>query len=83
MKKEDITRFKKYQREVSELMTGLILNNRRVEELIDKFMEKIKDIIFGRSLLDLPQSIKLKGKFLEKYSGHEIEKNFVEKIFFK
>ena len=82
MKSSDITRFKKYQREVSELMTGLRLDNRRVEELIDEIYGKNKRLSYLEgSLLRLAAKYKIKREnFLEKYSGHEIEKSLLRKF---
>tara|TARA_B100002051_G_scaffold66715_1_gene63288 strand:+ start:1835 stop:3829 length:1995 start_codon:yes stop_codon:yes gene_type:complete len=82
MKSSDITRFKKYQREVSELMTGLRLDNRRVEELIDEIYGKNKRLSYLEgSLLRLAAKYKIKREnFLEKYSGHEIEKSLMRKF---
>ena len=82
MKSSDITRFKKYQREVSELMTGLRLDNRRVEELIDEIYGKNKRLSYLEgSLLRLAAKYKIKREnFLEKYSGHEIEKSLLRKL---
>ncbi len=82
MKSADITRFSRYQKEVSEIMRSLRLDNRRVEELIDEIYGKNRRLSYLEgSLLRLAAKYKIKReKFLEKYTGHEIEKNWLRKL---
>ena len=82
MKSSDVTRFIRYQREVSDLMRGLRLDNRRVEELIDEIYGKNRRLSFLEgSLLRLATKYKIKREnFLEKYTSHEIEKNWLRKM---
>jgi len=76
--------FFKYQKEVSDIMRGLRLNNKRVEELIDELYGKNKRLSFLEgSLIRLAEKNKIKrDKFLELYTGHEIEKSLIRKMSF-
>ena len=82
MKNSDATRLNKYQSEVSEIMRGLRLDTRRVEELIDEIYGKNRRLSYLEgSLLRLAAKNKIKReKFLEKYVDHEIEKNWLRKL---
>ena len=77
-------KFFKYQKEVSDIMRGLRLDNNRVEELIDELYGKNKRLSFLEgSLIRLAEKNKIKrDKFLELYTGHEIEKSFIRKMSF-
>ena len=84
LKTADLNRFARYQSEVSSLMRGLRLENKRVEELIDEIYGKNRRLSFLEgSLIRLAAKYKIKReKFLEKYRGHEIEKNWIRKLSF-
>ncbi|HIG08154.1 MAG TPA: RNA polymerase sigma factor RpoD [Alphaproteobacteria bacterium] len=77
-------KFFKYQKEVSDIMRGLRLDNNRVEELIDELYGKNKRLSFLEgSLIRLAEKNKIKrDKFLELYTGHEIEKSLIRKMSF-
>jgi len=82
MKNADIVRLNKYQLEVSNIMRGLRLDTRRVEELIDEIYGKNRRLSYLEgSLLRLAAKNKIKReKFLEKYVNHELEKNWLRKL---
>ena len=82
IKTSDINRFVRYQQEVSGVMRGLRLENKRVEELIDEIYGKNRRLSFLEgSIIRLAAKYKIKReKFLEKYIGHEIEKNWLRKL---
>ena len=78
----DQNKFFKSQKEVSDIMRGLRLDNKRVEEIIDEVYGKNKRLIFLEgSLIRLAAKNKIKkDKFLEAYSGREIEKDLLRKM---
>jgi RNA polymerase primary sigma factor len=78
----DQNKFFKSQKEVSDIMRGLRLDNKRVEEIIDEVYGKNKRLIFLEgSLIRLAAKNKIKkDKFLEVYSGREIEKDLLRKL---
>ncbi|MDB9762024.1 RNA polymerase sigma factor RpoD [Alphaproteobacteria bacterium] len=78
----DQNKFFKSQKEVSDIMRGLRLDNKRVEEIIDEVYGKNKRLIFLEgSLIRLAAKNKIKkDKFLEAYTGREIEKDLLRKL---
>ena len=81
-KNTDQNKFYKLQKEVSDIMRGLRLDTNRVEELIDELYGKNKRLSFLEgSLIRLAAKNKIKrDKFLDLYTGHEIEKNLLRKL---
>ena len=81
-KSTDQNKFFKSQKEVSDIMRGLRLDNKRVEEIIDELYGKNKRLIFLEgSLIRLAGKNKIKrDKFLEAYTGREIEKDLLRKL---
>ena len=81
-KSTDQNKFFKSQKEVSDIMRGLRLDNKRVEEIIDELYGKNKRLIFLEgSLIRLAGKNKIKrDKFLEAYSGREIQKDLLRKL---
>ena len=78
----DQNKFFKSQKEVSDIMRGLRLDNKRVEELIDELYGKNKRLIFLEgSLIRLAGKYRIKrDKFLEAYLGREINKDLLRKL---
>ena len=78
----DQKKFYKYQKEVSDIMRGLRLDNKRVEQLIDELYGKNRRLIFLEgSLIRLAKKNKIKrDKFLEHYVGNEIQKDLLRKF---
>jgi len=78
----DQNKFFKSQKEVSDIMRGLRLDNNRVEELIDELYGKNKRLIFLEgSLIRLAGKYRIKrDKFLEAYLGREINKDLLRKL---
>ena len=78
----DQNKFFKSQKEVSDIMRGLRLDNKRVEEIIDELYGKNKRLTFLEgSLIRLAGKNKIKrDKFLEAYSGREIQKDLLRKL---
>ena len=78
----DQNKFFKSQKEVSDIMRGLRLDTERVEELIDELYGKNKRLIFLEgSLIRLAGKYKIKrDKFIEAYSGREINKDLLRKL---
>ena len=81
-KSADQNKFFKSQKEVSDIMRGLRLDNKRVEEIIDELYGKNKRLTFLEgSLIRLAGKNKIKrDKFLEAYSGREIQKDLLRKL---
>ena len=81
-KSTDQKKFFKSQKEVSDIMRGLRLDNKRVEEIIDELYGKNKRLTFLEgSLIRLAGKNKIKrDKFLEAYSGREIQKDLLRKL---
>ena len=81
-KNTDQNKFYKLQKEVSDIMRGLRLDTNRVEELIDELYGKNKRLSFLEgSLIRLAAKNKIKrDKFLDLYTGHEIEKDLLRKL---
>mgnify|MGYP006078716151 CR=1 FL=1 len=81
-KSTDQNKFFKSQKEVSDIMRGLRLDNKRVEEIIDELYGKNKRLTFLEgSLIRLAGKNKIKrDKFLEAYSGREIQKDLLRKF---
>ena len=81
-KSTDQNKFFKSQKEVSDIMRGLRLDNKRVEEIIDELYGKNKRLTFLEgSLIRLAGKNKIKrDKFLEAYSGREIQKDLLRKL---
>ena len=81
-KSADQNKFFKSQKEVSDIMRGLRLDNKRVEELIDELYGKNKRLIFLEgSLIRLAGKYRIKrDKFLEAYLGREINKDLLRKL---
>jgi len=81
-KNTDQKKFFKSQKEVSDIMRGLRLDNDRVEEIIDELYGKNKRLIFLEgSLIRLAGKNKIKrDKFLEAYTGREIQKSLMKKL---
>ena len=82
IKSKDQNKFFKSQKEVSDIMRGLRLDNKRVEEIIDELYGKNKRLTFLEgSLIRLAGKNKIKrDKFLEVYSGREIQKDLLRKL---
>tara|TARA_Y100001936_G_scaffold69515_1_gene68529 strand:- start:57 stop:2039 length:1983 start_codon:yes stop_codon:yes gene_type:complete len=81
-KDTDKNKFYKSQHEVSNIMRGLRLDTNRVEELIDELYGKNKRLssLEGRLIrLAVKNKIK-KDKFLELYTGKEIQKDLLRKL---
>ena len=81
-KETDKNKFIKSQFEVSNIMRGLRLDTNRVEELIDELYGKNKRLssLEGK-LIRLAAKNKIKkDKFLELYSGKEIQKDLIRKL---
>jgi RNA polymerase primary sigma factor len=81
-KVSDQNKFYKSQKEVSEIMRSLRLSTHRVEELIDELYGKNKRLSYLEgSLIRLAVKNKVKrDKFLELYSGKEIQKDLLRKM---
>ncbi len=81
-KSTDQNNFFKSQKQVSDIMRGLRLDNKRVEELIDELYGKNKRLIFLEgSLIRLAGKYRIKrDKFLEAYLGREINKDLLRKF---
>ena len=81
-KSTDQNKFFKSQKEVSDIMRGLRLDNKRVEEIIDELYGKNKRLTFLEgSLIRLAGKNKIKrDKFLEAYSGREIQNDLLRKL---
>ena len=81
-KETDKNKFVKSQFEVSNIMRGLRLDTNRVEELIDELYGKNKRLssLEGK-LIRLAAKNKIKkDKFLELYTGKEIQKDLIRKL---
>ena len=81
-KETDKNKFIKSQFEVSNIMRGLRLDTNRVEELIDELYGKNKRLssLEGK-LIRLAAKNKIKkDKFLELYTGKEIQKDLIRKL---
>ena len=81
-KDNDKNKFFKSQHEVSGIMRGLRLDTNRVEELIDELYGKNKRLssLEGK-LIRLATKNKIKkDKFLELYTGKEIQKDLLRKL---
>jgi len=81
-KETDKNKFVKSQFEVSNIMRGLRLDTNRVEELIDELYGKNKRLssLEGK-LIRLAAKNKIKkDKFLELYTGKEIQKDLMRKL---
>ena len=81
-KETDKNKFIKSQFEVSNIMRGLRLDTNRVEELIDELYGKNKRLssLEGK-LIRLAAKNKIKkDKFLELYTGKEIQKDLLRKL---
>ena len=81
-KETDKNKFIKSQFEVSNIMRGLRLDTNRVEELIDELYGKNKRLssLEGK-LIRLAAKNKIKkDKFLELYTGKEIQKDLMRKL---
>ena len=81
-KETDKNKFIKSQFEVSNIMRGLRLDTNRVEELIDELYGKNKRLssLEGK-LIRLAAKNKIKkDKFLEVYTGKEIQKDLIRKL---
>ena len=81
-KEADKNKFSKRQFEVSNIMRGLRLDTNRVEELIDELYGKNKRLssLEGK-LIRLAAKNKIKkDKFLELYTGKEIQKDLIRKL---
>ncbi|MDB9972037.1 RNA polymerase sigma factor RpoD [Alphaproteobacteria bacterium] len=78
----DQNKFFKSQKVVSDIMRGLRLDNKRVEEIIDELYGKNRRLTFLEgSLIRLAGKNKIKrDKFLEAYSGREIQKDLLRKL---
>ena len=81
-KETDKNKFIKSQFEVSNIMRGLRLDTNRVEELIDELYGKNKRLAsLEGKLIRLAAKNKIKkDKFLELYSGKEIQKDLIRKL---
>ena len=81
-KEADKNKFSKSQFEVSNIMRGLRLDTNRVEELIDELYGKNKRLAsLEGKLIRLAAKNKIKkDKFLELYSGKEIQKDLIRKL---
>jgi len=81
-KEAEKKKFSKSQLEVSNIMRGLRLETQRVEELIDELYGKNKRLssLEGK-LIRLAAKNKIKkDKFLELYTGKEIQKDLIRKL---
>ena len=81
-KETEKNKFNKSQFEVSNIMRGLRLDTNRVEELIDELYGKNKRLssLEGK-LIRLAAKNKIKkDKFLELYTGKEIQKDLIRKL---
>ena len=81
-KEAEKNKFSKSQLEVSNIMRGLRLETHRVEELIDELYGKNKRLssLEGK-LIRLAAKNKIKkDKFLELYTGKEIQKDLIRKL---
>ena len=81
-KETDKNKFIKSQFEVSNIMRGLRLDTNRVEELIDELYGKNKRLAsLEGKLIRLAAKNKIKkDKFLELYTGKEIQKDLIRKL---